>query len=264
MRGKRDGSMEKELRKLLEEGQARIELMQKEIKTLPKGELLIKKSGGYTLFYKKYGNKEQGIGSDRELKRMMARKCVLRNEIAKSKSICKLLEQDLKVLKKIKDKNRKALHRRTYERILELFPEEDYVYSERQREWMNGGSMQNDLNRDDLKYVTRSGIRVRSKSERTIADLLTENSIAFRYEAEFVMESGSFFPDFTIMRRDGKLVLWEHMGLMDDPEYFRRACNKIEKYRREGFSQHTDLICTYEEDIASPDRLHDIIERYLM
>lgn len=250
--------------RLLRSETAKAEILQKELKGFPKGELIIKKCGDKTGFYRKYGEKTSGIGRDEALKEKLIRKCILKNEIAEGEEKCRILRDSLEALKKTNNKNRKALHRRTYERILELFPEEDYVYSERQREWMNGGSMQNDLNRDDLKYVTRSGIRVRSKSERTIADLLTENSIAFRYEAEFVMESGSFFPDFTIMRRDGKLVLWEHMGLMDDPEYFRRACNKIERYRREGFSQHTDLICTYEEDIASPDRLHGIIERYLI
>ena len=49
---------------------------------------------------------------------------------------------------------------------------------------------------------------------------------------------------------------------MDNSDYFFRACRKIEYYRRAGLTQHTNLICTYEEDVEDGAILDGIIERF--
>lgn len=251
------------LEKLLEEERRKKALLIDEFKKLPKGELTIRKSAGKYFFYRGYRGKWTGIGKDSDLKRKLVRKCVLKNMIAACDINCRLLTKSIGLSRKTADLKGRNLHGITYERIRQLFPAAYYVYSEEQRNWMITGSSKNRFNEAGLKYVTECGIKVRSKSERTIADLLAARHIAFRYEAEFVTDWGSLFPDFMIMRNDGKVIIWEHLGLMDDAEYYRKACDKIERYRREGFVQHTNLICTYEEDIVSTERLNNIIERYI-
>ena len=37
----------------------------------------------------------------------------------------------------------------------------------------------------------------------------------------------------------------------------------VEKYRRAGFVQHSNLICTYESDMASAERLREILNKYM-
>lgn len=252
------------LENLLEEERRKRDLMIDEFKKLPKGELTIRKSAGKYFFYRGYRGKWIGIGKDSDLKQKLVRKCILKNMIAACDINCKLLDQSIVLSRKTADLKGRSLHGITYERIRRLFPTAYYAYSEEQRRWMVSGSYRNHFNEAGLKYVTACGIKVRSKSERIIADLLAEHHIAFRYEAEFVTDRGSLFPDFMIMRRDGKIVIWEHLGLMDDADYYRKACDKIERYRMEGFTQHTNLICTYEEDIVSPETLNDIIARYIL
>ena len=255
--------LEEKLSRLLEKEQAMMDLLRDEYKGMPKGELLIKKSCDKYFFYRQIKDASKGIGKNHKLKQKLVRKCVLRNMLAAGEANCRILTKAIEEVRRVSDKEPKHLHRKTYKRIQELFPAEYYAYTEEQREWMSRGFVSNGYNADELKYMTASGIKVRSKSERTIADILAESRIPFRYEAEFIADGESMFPDFTIMRNDGNIVIWEHFGLMDDPDYFKRTCMKVEKYRRAGFVQHSNLICTYESDMASTERLREILNKYM-
>ena len=54
-------------------------------------------------------------------------------------------------------------------------------------------------------------------------------------------------PDFTILRRsDRKEVYWEHLGMMDDPEYAANALMRIDLYERNGIFPGDRLILTHE------------------
>jgi hypothetical protein len=118
---------------------------------------------------------------------------------------------------------------------------------------------------ENLVFLTRSGIHVRSKSERAIADALYQNGIPFRYEAAHTIGGQKIHPDFTIDRPyDGKLFLWEHFGLLDDHEYRKTMIRKITLYAQYGFNPFNNLIYTYEQDIHDPACLQTIIELMLV
>ena len=68
-------------------------------------------------------------------------------------------------------------------------------------------------------YQTLSGDRVRSKSEVIIANILFDRKITFTYEEPLVVDGQSYSPDFTI-RWKGRTYYWEHLGLLDQEEYF--------------------------------------------
>lgn len=153
---------------------------------------------------------------------------------------------------------------RRVQRILEVFDGEHVDMSISECRWLRGGGPKMGYHSDGLVYRTKSGLYVRSKSERTIANCLDEYGLLYRYEAPLYTDEGVFYPDFTINRFFGRIVLWEHFGLMDDAAYFEKAVNKIEAYRREGFVQHTNLICTYEDDVKSEDTIREIIENRLL
>ena len=92
--------------------------------------------------------------------------------------------------------------------------------------------------------------------------VLNRNGVAFRYEAKLVINGKVYYPDFMILCDDGRILIWEHFGLMDKEEYFISACRKLEQYRRAGYVQHSNLICTYEEDLRSGAVLEEILLRY--
>lgn len=98
------------------------------------------------------------------------------------------------------------------------------------------------------KYKTASGICVRSKAEGTIADILKLLSIPFKYEAQLDLgEYGIIYPDFTMYNPyTNHECIYEHFGMMDDPEYEKRANEKINKLILSGMQYGKDFIFTFE------------------
>ncbi|WP_269930171.1 AAA family ATPase [Aminobacter sp. HY435] len=86
-----------------------------------------------------------------------------------------------------------------------------------------------------LIHRTARGELVRSKSEVIVADLLHGLGLPYSYEQPFVGGDGSVrYPDFTVDDAEtGRLVLVEHLGMLDAPAYLRRWHNKLEWYRKE-------------------------------
>lgn len=98
------------------------------------------------------------------------------------------------------------------------------------------------------EYYTGSGIRVRSKTEWMIAEMLEKEKIPFYYERPLNLHGlGTIHPDFTVLnRRYRKTYFWEHMGMLDDESYRNHALNRIEYYILNGYLPGRDLILTFE------------------
>lgn len=108
------------------------------------------------------------------------------------------------------------------------------------------------------EYYTRSGIRVRSKSEVLIADMLDELSIPFLYEKPLQLKKKKVRPDFTLLNiKKRKEIYWEHFGMMDDREYRDDALMKIREYEASGFYQYDSVIWTFESS-RTPVNTRDI------
>lgn len=100
---------------------------------------------------------------------------------------------------------------------------------------------------DSLKIRTISGHVVRSKSEAMIDMNLYQAGLAFRYESVSVIGNKTIHPDFSIMHpRTGQIILWEHFGMMDYPEYVQNYHTKMKLYIDNGYIPGDNLIVTYE------------------
>src|SRR5258708_5954579 len=64
-----------------------------------------------------------------------------------------------------------------------------------------------------LRFKTKSGIRVRSKIERIIADFLFEEGIRFIYEPQIWLDGLGIRPDFYLTDYD---LFYEHFGVSAD------------------------------------------------
>ena len=62
----------------------------------------------------------------------------------------------------------------------------------------------------------------------------------------------------------GKLVVWEHFGLMDQKEYRQKTIDKLHFYMQHGFFPSDNLICTYEHDLRDIACVQKLIEAYLL
>ena len=101
---------------------------------------------------------------------------------------------------------------------------------------------------DAPEYYAANGVRMRSKSELLIADCLLRLNVPFRYECPLTLEGcGTIHPDFTVLNvSQRKTLYWEHLGMMDVPEYAESAVSRIGHYIRNNIIPGDELILTYE------------------
>ena len=98
------------------------------------------------------------------------------------------------------------------------------------------------------EFFTSTGVRVRSKSEVIIAEALNRAGIPFRYEYPTSIKGwGTLYPDFTCLdKRTREEIIWEHFGLMGDPDYAENAVQKISRYAASGYILGKNFIATFE------------------
>ncbi len=96
--------------------------------------------------------------------------------------------------------------------------------------------------------MSDKGERVRSKSEKIIADMLQKNGVPYRYEAPLTFKNGrTIHPDFTVLNVTRKQeIYWEHLGMMDNTDYCESALARIEMYQRNKIILGENLIISYE------------------
>lgn len=106
---------------------------------------------------------------------------------------------------------------------------------------------------DGCRYETDKGDKVRSKSEVIIANLLNGYSdvLMYQYEKPLYLENAGtevvVHPDFTVYNLiTGKIIYWEHAGLIDDAGYSSDFVRKYNLYLANGFIPCDNLMITFE------------------
>lgn len=137
--------------------------------------------------------------------------------------------------------------------------------SEELTKWMQEPFEKNPNYPEQLTVKTASGHLVRSKSEALIDTMLYMKKIPFRYECALKFGSTTLYPDFTIRHpTNGNTLYWEHLGLMDDPSYFKNAYSKLQFYTSNGIVPSIQLIITCEtkESPLDTQLVELLIEHY--
>lgn len=122
-------------------------------------------------------------------------------------------------------------------------------YSAEQWKWMNEERRWPQPHPEKLIVPTILGFNVRSKSESEIVTALASRGIAFRYEWPLFLKDDPYprFPDFTISEPvSGRIVIYEHLGMMDDETYRRDSAEKIKTYIINGYYPGVKLFLSYE------------------
>ncbi|MCR4616899.1 MAG: hypothetical protein K5669_01795 [Lachnospiraceae bacterium] len=99
-------------------------------------------------------------------------------------------------------------------------------------------------------YLTAHGERVRSKSEKIIADLFEKHKVPYRYEPMLKLSEGRFvYPDFVVLNvRRRKTMYWEHFGLITDGDYAKKTLQKLSAYEDSGYVVGEDLLFSMESE----------------
>lgn len=115
---------------------------------------------------------------------------------------------------------------------------------------------------EGLIHTTENGLIVRSKSEVIIANMLNEHKVEFEYE-KLINENGHrYIPDFTFEDASGDTIIWEHLGMLDNPAYKDSWKRKLEFYNSIGFIEGNNLFTTrdHEDGSIHSDEIKIIID----
>ncbi len=123
-------------------------------------------------------------------------------------------------------------------------------WEERVMEWESTCYETKPFQEESPVILTERGERVRSKSEKLLADYFLHHGIPYKYEKPLYLRGyGTVYPDFTLLSKKlQREVYWEHDGKMDDPTYARAAVKKIRTYEKNGFLLGRDVIFTFETE----------------
>lgn len=123
---------------------------------------------------------------------------------------------------------------------------------------------------DRTEYFTHRGERVRSKSEKIIADELERHGIPYHYEKPLLLrvdgQIKEFHPDFTVMNiTTGEIKYIEHLGMMDNPGYYNNVLTKLDVYERNGLLIGRDVILLHESSFRPLNTriIDDYIQEFL-
>lgn len=124
-----------------------------------------------------------------------------------------------------------------------VISEEEFV-----QEWSSVTFQGKDFEKGVAEIYTNKGERVRSKSEKIIADMLLSNGVPYRYEYPILLRGlGTVYPDFTVLNiKTRKEMYWEHLGMMDNADYCEKALHKIDAYIKNDILSGDRLIITHE------------------
>lgn len=116
--------------------------------------------------------------------------------------------------------------------------------------------------------ITEKGERVRSKSEKILADYFYRNNIIYKYEKPLFLKGyGTVYPDFTFLsRKTGEEIYWEHEGMMDKSDYAKTAVKKLESYQKNGIYLGERLIATFETEqtLLNSQIIEQLVQKYLL
>ena len=198
-------SMEETLQQLLQDREQQLMQINRELQHLPGGSLHIRKRNG-RIFVCEYSNgREKSITREKDRIYRLTRKAYLESQAKKLKEECNWLKRSIA-------KFRKNSFRELDEEFLRKFNFLDLrrvCWDQKKYEWMTASYRKNSLYPENLKYATNWGIKMRSKSERTIGNKLEEYGVAYRYESLVDLDLATVSPDFQILKPDWTIAFWK-------------------------------------------------------
>lgn len=237
--------LEKELKRI----EALLELARKDISNAPKGRLRIAHSHGTEQYYHvtedsdingKYIRKKNSdvahlLAQKDYACRMIA--CLEEKKKCFENLLCDINQYDDEKIYEEFSENRKKLIYPYY------ISDMEYVVN-----WLAEPYEAKEIQEELPEILTERGERVRSKSEKMIADKLLMLGVPYKYECPVYLSGiGVIYPDFTLLDIDRREnVILEHFGMMDNSTYCENAIRKMNTYQNNGYQLGDNILYTFE------------------
>lgn len=244
-----------------------IRISKTRLENVPEGKLRISKSHGYIQYYQCTEDNNAGryiCKENAELVRKLAQKTYDEKVLRVAE---KRLVQINKLLKTYdQDEITNMYYNENPLRQNLIIPVEP-TWEQKLNEWISKKWVGKGFGDGLPVILSERGERVRSKSEKILADYFYRNGIAYKYECPIYLNGlGIVYPDFTFLsKKTGEEIYWEHNGMVDSPDYARKMVRKINAYEQNGFFAGERLILTYETEqtIINTEKIEQMVKRYL-
>lgn len=101
---------------------------------------------------------------------------------------------------------------------------------------------------DRLIHHATDGQSLRSKSELIVYEKMLKKGLKPIYEKELILPDGEpVLPDFTI-EIDGRVIYWEHLGMLGNAGYRRHWETKKKRYAAAGISEENGNLILSKDD----------------
>lgn len=221
-----------------------IKILEREIGIAPEGSLSCQKSSNGFRYYQ-----ITGTGKSRKRKYIPLTQRKLAIELARKRLNEALLEdcqRELEALTRFEEKYGEKPGKS--EILLEKSEGVRNLILEYCRQWEVKNEPKTHYHPEGLKNEAPEGHKTRSKGEADIWWDLYDELLPVIYEKQLWFDDTPVLPDFIIKHPiTGEEIIWEHFGMMDNPDYARRAYQKISLYIQYGYFPGWNLIVTFED-----------------
>lgn len=219
------------------------------LKNAPDGILRISQKGNLVQYYKRENEKDKNgkyiKKQDKSLAYKLAQKDYDKDILETAKDQKTKISRFLKQYRpdKILDTYEKLPLQRQILITPHILSQEQYV-----KMWESRTYSGKAFGTDTPQIYTEKGERVRSKSEKILADKFNLMKIPYLYEYPLQLKGyGTVYPDFTLLnKRTRQEYYLEHFGKMDDEKYSESVVWKIESYERNKIFPGEKLLMTFE------------------
>ncbi len=244
-----------------------IKISTKRLKDVPEGSLRLSKTKKYVQYYHCTNENKFGKYIPKG-KEELVRKLIQKSYDEK---VLRLAEKRLKQVNKLaKDYEEDEIEEIFYHEHPErrkYIQTVQPTWEEKLKKWKSEEYQSKEFKENIPVILTERGERVRSKSEKIIADYFFRHGIEYKYECPlYIKGMGTIYPDFTFLsRKTGEEIYWEHNGMADSPEYARKMVRKIESYENNGIFSGERLILTFEtqQSVINTKKIEQLVNRYL-
>lgn len=241
------------IRKLLENKVKNLTMLiakaEASIKKAPKGKLILSCSKGAVQYYHKTDStQKRGTYIPKKNEKLIRALAQKDYDIRFVDALIKQKSTILKIMKLLPEIEPEEMIRNISEQRKLLIKPHILNDEEYKKQWQSVVYKGKEMYTDTAVFVTEKGEKVRSKSEKIIADKLYMLGIPYRYEYPLKLKGyGIVYPDFTLLNVETRQELYmEHFGMMDNPEYCQKAILKLEDYARNGIFPGKGLLVTFE------------------
>ena len=262
------------LKEQLIEEQTRLEKIEKKVKqqlkNVPEGTLRISKSNNHIQYYHCKEGYVQKSGkylhrSEEELARKLAQK-------AYHEKVLRLVKRRIHQIKYLteeyQDNEIEMLYEKENIARRRLILPIELTWEQQLKQWISEEYEGKGFKEGASIIYSEKGERVRSKSEKILADYFYRKNIPYKYEKPLNLKGyGIVYPDFSFLsKKTGREIFWEHEGCMDNPGYAETAIKKIQTYENNGIYVGDRLILTFETKttVLNTKDIERNVKRYLI